>query len=403
VSVCRSCGATPLEPVVSLGAIPLVNALVEPGERSEEPRFPLDVDRCPNCSLCQLETTVPPEVLFRDYTYFSSYSDSFVAHARAFASDAIRDLRLDAGSFVVEAASNDGYLLRSFVEAGVPALGIEPAENVAAVARGRGIETLAVFLNREVAERIVSERGPADLVIANNVLAHVPDVNEFVAALGTLAGERGVVSVEVPYVRDMLERLEFDTIYHEHVFYFSLTALAELAARHDLNVTHVERLAVHGGSLRVSLSRRAATGPGVLELLAEEATWGVRDAEPYARFAEAVARLRGDVHELVADLASKGRVAAYGAAAKGVVLANTCGLDAALVRFVVDRNPVKQGRLLPGVRIPVLAPEALERERPDYCILFAWNIADEILSQQRAYRDRGGRFVQPIPAPTLLA
>jgi hypothetical protein len=392
-----------VQTVLSLGAMPLVNALVEPGETAPDPRYPLDVVRCPRCTLVQITESVPPETLFRTYSYFSSYSDSFLAHARRFAATSIAELALGAESLVVEAASNDGYLLQYFAQAGVPSLGIEPALNVAAVARGRGVETIAEFLDEGLAARIVAEHGEADLVVANNVLAHVPDLHGFVSALRTLAGEHGIVVVEVPYLRDLVDRLEFDTIYHEHLSYFTLTSLAPVLQANGLMVRGVERLTVHGGSLRVFASTGVAQDDAVEQLLADEGAWGVGARPRFDDFASAVDSLRAELHELVAGLVSSGAtVAAYGAAAKGVVLANACGLDTELVRFVVDRNPNKQGMLLPGVRIPVKAPDALAQDRPDYCLLFAWNLTDEILSQQSAYSEGGGRFIAPVPEPRVL-
>ena len=378
-----------------------MNAFRDPGDTSAEAVYPLDVVRCTTCTLVQLEHSVSPETLFRDYAYFSSYSDAFLEHARRFAEAAGRRLGRDA--LVLEAASNDGYLLQYFRQLGHRVLGIEPARNVAAVARERGIATVAEFLDQELARRVVAEHGPADLVVANNVLAHVPDPNGFVAALATLAGERGRVSIEVPYVRDMIDGVEFDTIYHEHLSYFSLTALARLVERHEVRLIRVERLPVHGGSLRIWLAASEAPDDAVGKLLDAEAAWGIDDEARYRTFAERVALARRGIAEFVADLCARGTVAAYGAAAKGVVLANTCALDAERVGFAADRNPHKQGKLFPGARIPVVPPETLRMERPDYCLLFAWNVADEIMAQQQGYREAGGRFVVPLPEPTVIA
>ena len=401
---CRSCGSRDVEPVLSLGKVPLVNALADPDGSGDDPRFPLDVVRCPVCTLVQITETVPPETLFRDYTYFSSYSQTFLDHAEAFAEKSIAELALAETSLVVEAASNDGYLLRYFVRAGVPSLGIEPAANIAEIARAGGIETIAEFLDVDLARRIVAGRGQADLVVANNVLAHVPDPHGFVGALGILAGADGRISVEVPYLRDLVDRLEFDTIYHEHLSYFTVTSLVRLLEPHGLTVRHVERLPVHGGSLRVSVGHGAEPAAAVEQLIAEEATWGVSDSARFAQFAGDVARLRAELNRFVTELTSSGAVvAAYGAAAKGVVLANTCDLGADLIRFVCDRNPHKQGKLLPGVRIPVVAPERLADDRPDFCVIFAWNVADEVAAQQAAYRAAGGRFITPVPTPQVLA
>jgi hypothetical protein len=400
---CRSCGARELAPLLALGSIPLVNAFIDPGEVEPERRYPLAIVRCPRCTLVQITETVAPETLFRSYAYFSSYSDTFLDHARRLAEQSMRELASKEDAFVVEVASNDGYLLQYFAAAGVRSLGIEPAENVALVARERGVETISEFLNEELAAQIVFDHGVADLVIANNVLAHVPDLHGFVGGLRVLAGDRGTIVVEVPYLCDLVDRLEFDTIYHEHVSYFTVTSLAQLFEPHDLAIVSVERLPVHGGSLRLRVAAGIAPDASVERVLAEEQVWGVGCPERFADFAEKVESLRVDLRAFVRGLVSSGAsVAGYGAAAKGVVLTNVCGLDSQLVQFVVDRNPHKQGKLLPGVRIPVRSPEALLDEQPDYCVLLAWNLADEIAAQQGEYRRRGGRFVVPIPVPREL-
>jgi hypothetical protein len=400
---CRACGERDVVPVLSFGELPLVNELVEPGERDAE-RFPLDVVRCRKCTLVQITETVAPERLFRTYSYFSSFSETYVEHARRLASWAVDTLGLEVGSLVVEAASNDGYLLQFFHERGLRVLGIEPARNVADVALARGIETVSEFLDLELAGRIVEEHGAADLVVANNVVAHVPDLHGFVAALARLAGRAGQVVIEVPYLRQLVDAVEFDTIYHEHLCYFSVSSLRPVLEAHGLTVRQVERLDVHGGSLRIHASTTGTADPSVDRLIAEESRWGVDDAARFERFATAVDALRGEVHDLVARLVDSGATfGAYGAAAKGVVLANVCMLDAGLVSFVVDRNPHKQGKLLPGVGIPILPPAALREKRPDYCLLFAWNLADEIAEQQAAYVAAGGRFIAPVPTPRVLA
>jgi SAM-dependent methyltransferase len=396
---CRACGEIAVEPVLSLGELPLVNELVD-RDAEEVERFPLDVVRCTHCTLVQITESVSPERLFRNYSYFSSFSDTYVRHARRLA----KQLGVGPDSFVVEAASNDGYFLQFVRETGATVLGIEPAENVASVARERGIETISEFLDCEIAKRIVAKRGAADVVVANNVVAHVPDLPEFIESLATLAGAHGRVIIEVPYLRDLVDAVEFDTIYHEHLSYFSLTSLERLLRRHGLAVRRVERLAVHGGSLRIHAATSDDRDDTVAKLLDEELTWGVGDPRRFALFAADVDSLRREVHVLVTELAGSGAtMAAYGAAAKGVVLANTCGLDARLISFVVDRNPHKQGKLLPGVGIPVRPPNALLAERPDYCLLFAWNLADEIAQQQAAYVAAGGSFIAPIPTPRVVA
>ena len=403
IAACRACNSARLDPVLSLGDMPLANSLLD-SAGDDEPRYPLDVVRCEQCSLVQITETVPPELLFREYGYFSSFSDTFVAHAGAFARRMHEELDLGADSLVVEAASNDGYLLRFFAELGVPVLGIEPALNIAAAATARGIETVGEFLDLELARSLVERRGRhADLVVANNVLAHVADLPGFVDALRTLVGDEGLVAVEVPYVRELVERLEFDTIYHEHLCYFSLTSLARLFAERGLAVVDVERLPVHGGSLRV-LARAEEARPAerVAALLAAEDAWGVADAGRYAAFARETDALRGAIATFAKGLVSDGaQIAGYGAAAKAVVLSNACGLDASLVEYVVDRNPYKQGKLLPGVRVPVRPVDALLETRPDYVLLFVWNIAAEVIGQQQAFVEGGGRFIVPIPKPVV--
>lgn len=406
IDECRSCGSPRLEAVLSLGRVPLANALPEPDE-PDGPRYPLDVVRCLQCDLVQITETVPPERLFREYAYFSSFSETFLEHARTFANRTVERLELAGDSLVVEAASNDGYLLRFFAELGVPVLGIEPARNVAAVATAAGIETVPEFLDGDLARSLVATRGRcADLVVANNVLAHVADLHGFVEGLRTLAGDSGLVSVEVPYLCEFVQRLEFDTVYHEHLCYYSLTSLARLFAAHGLSVVDVERLPVHGGSIRVlarAEDQDRDQSPRVAELLRQEQEWGVSDQSRYATFAREVEELRHAIGSLVRELAATGaRIAGYGAAAKAVVLTNTCGLDASLVQYVVDRNPYKQGRLLPGVRIPVRPPEALLESPPDYLVLFVWNIADEVIAQQQRFAEAGGRFIVPIPWPRVV-
>jgi hypothetical protein len=405
ISACRACGSAELEPVLSLGEMPLANALLDNADDPPEHRYPLDLVRCPRCWLVQITETVPPETLFREYSYFSSFSETFVAHAKAYAARMRERMALDTGSFVIEAASNDGYLLQFFAAAGIPVLGVDPARNVAAAATKRGIETLPEFLEPELARRIVATRGrTADLVIANNVLAHVADVHGFVGALAILAGESGVVSVEVPYVCDLVDRLEFDTIYHEHLCYFSLTSLQTLLAAHGLDVSDVHHLPVHGGSLRVLATANAGVrGANVAAMLEREQRWGIGNASRFVEFARATDEVRASIGALVRELVASGeRVAGYGAAAKAVVLLHACGLGRSEIDFVVDRNPYKQGKLLPGVRIPVRPPDQLLESPPGYVLLFVWNIADEVIEQQSRYLDGGGRFVVPIPRPTVI-
>jgi SAM-dependent methyltransferase len=411
VAGCRACGAAPLEPILSLGLSPLANALIHPQARERpEPRYPLDVLRCPACSLVQLSISVAPELLFREYVYLSSVSDAFVAHARAIAEHVINRRRLGTTSLVVEIASNDGYLLQHYRARGIPVLGIEPARNVARIARQqRGVETVEDFFGCDLATRLAAE-GRADVIHANNVLAHVPDLNDVLAGLRLLLKDDGEVIIEVPSLCDMVERLEFDTIYHEHVFYFSLTALNRAFARQGLRVTDVEHLGVHGGSLRVFARRSDGLGgletdgtAGVASMLDAEHAWGVDTPQRYGRFMGDVARLKHKLVDLVRDLKRQGRpIAAYGAAAKGTTLLNYCGLGPNELDYVVDRSPLKQGLLTPGTQLAIYPPERLIEMMPDFVLLLVWNFADEVMAQQAEYRRRGGRFIVPLPEPRIV-
>ena len=403
---CRSCGAGPGQLVLDLGVQPLANRLLRPEDLAKpEPRFPLHLFVCPSCWLLQLAELVSPAELFSEYVYFSSYSEAVVEHGRQAADRYISELGLGAHSFVVEIASNDGYLVRSFRAAGVPHLGIEPAANVAQVARDQDIDTLVAFFDSDLAERLANAGQRADLILGNNVFAHVPTPNDFVAGLGTLLKPAGRIVLEFPYLLDFLHKTEFDTVYHEHVFYFSLTALRPLFERHGLEIIDVERLAIHGGSLRLIAAHRGAFSvrATVSDLLAEESRRGVTTPGAYAGFAAQVAGVRDALHRMLDGLEQRNQtLAAYGASAKGSTLLNYCGLDHRRLAFVADRSPHKQGRLTPGTHIPIVAAEELARRRPDYTLLLTWNLADEILSQQQAYRSAGGKFIIPIPRPIIL-
>jgi SAM-dependent methyltransferase len=402
---CLSCGAGLLAAVLSLGRTPLANALLDEADLARpEPTYPLDLALCRSCSLLQLTESVPPEQLFREYSYFSSYSDTMLAHAKELAGQIVRGRRLGPESLVIEAASNDGYLLRNYQAAGVPVLGIEPAHNVARHAREvNGVPTRAEFFTAAFARQLAAEGLQADVFHAHNVLAHVPDLNGFVAGMREVLKPGGVAVVEVPYVKDLLDGCEFDTIYHEHLCYFSLTALDRCFGRHGLAVADVERVPIHGGSLRLFATPGVGRGPRVEALLAEEEAWGVATLAPYRAFAGRVERIRTDLRELLGRFKAEGkRIAAYGASAKGSTLLNYCGVGRETLEFVADRSPVKQGRYTPGTRLRVVPPERLLDVMPDYTLLLTWNFADEVLRQQAEYRRRGGKFIVPVPTPRVV-
>ena len=398
---CRSCGRSGLNSIISLGKTPLANALLTEDQLGQtESTWPLDLAWCPDCSLVQITEAVPPEMMFRDYAYFSSFSDTMVQHAKRIADRLAEMESLNDRSLVVEVASNDGYLLQWYKKAGVPVLGVEPARNIAKVAEAeKGIRTISEFFGRELAAQLVAGGEQADVIHANNVLAHVPDLNGVVAGFKTLLKPSGVVVVEAPYLGELIEHVEFDTIYHEHLCYFSLTALNQLFQRHGLAIVDVERLPIHGGSLRIFACHAGArpVGESVLTLLAEESRW-VFSEPKYRKFEQRVETLRSDLVSLLKQLKSENqRIAVYGASAKGSTLLNYFGIGSETIEYVVDRSTVKQGRYTPGTQLKIHDPAKLLTDRPDYCLLLTWNFADEILAQQKAYRDQGGKFIIPIP------
>jgi len=392
--------------VLSLGEQPLANALVAEAEvDGDERRYPLELAFCAGCALAQITVSIPPEELFTDYPYFSSYADAVTSNAETLTHRVMERRPLGPDSLVVEVASNDGYLLKHYVKAGIPVLGIDPARNVVADAEASGVPTLTAFFGKEVAEQLRSEGRRADVLHANNVLAHVPDINGVIGGISRVLADDGVAIVETPYVRDLVDKLEFDTIYHEHLFYYSLTSFRSLLNRHGLEVVDVERIPIHGGSLRVyaALSESATVGPAAEQLLAEESELGMSEIGYFEGFAARVKDLCRKLVELLDGLTAEGAsVAAYGAAAKGTVLLNAARVDARSIDFVADKNPHKQGYYMPGVHVPVVAPEAITERMPDYLLLLAWNFADEVMRQQSEYAARGGRFIVPVPAPTIV-
>ncbi len=403
---CRSCGAGGLVPVLDLGQMPPSDRLVtdEMLVSEEEPRFPLEVAFCPRCTLVQILETVPPEMLFgANYQYYASFSTTLLEHSRANAEELIERRDLDGRSFVVELASNDGYMLKNFLRRGIPVLGIDPAPGPAAAAERIGVATRKTFFTTELAEDLRSEGLAADVVIANNVLAHVADTNGFVHGIATLLKNSALAVVEVPYVRDLVDHVEFDTIYHEHLCYFSVTALDGLFRRHGLYLNEVRRLPIHGGSLRLYIEPVKRPGKSVKILLSEEKTAGLTGGEYYTSFAERVEELLQELRDMLLELKRRGkRIAAYGAAAKGTILLNALGIGTETVEFVVDRNVHKHGKRMPGVHVPILDPSELTGRMPDYTLILPWNFKDEILEQQAEYRARGGRFIVPIPYPRVV-
>jgi hypothetical protein len=398
---CRFCGSPLTTTFVDLGMSPLCESFVPP-ERldSMEPFFPLHVRVCDECFLVQLPECVAPEEIFVEYAYFSGYSTSWVEHAGAYVREMTEKLSLSSESFVVELASNDGYLLQHFLGTGIPILGVEPARNVAAVAVERGIPTLVDFFGDALARRLVAERGRADLVVANNVLAQVPDLNDFVAGVSLLLAPEGTATFEFPHLLRLIEGLQYDTIYHEHFSYFSLETVAAVLLAHGLEVYDVQELPTHGGSLRVFAGHREAhePTPAPAELVAAERDRGLRSTQTYARFAEDVKESKRALLDLLIRLRrSEATVAAYGAPGKGNTLLNYCGIRTDLVEFTVDRNPYKHGLHLPGTHIPIFPPEHLAEKKPDYIVVLPWNLFDEISAQLSYASEWSAKLVVPIP------
>jgi hypothetical protein len=400
---CRSCGSDRLEIFLDLGELPLPDALVA-DPSAPEARYPLDVAFCPDCTLVQIRQEVPPEQLFvENNLYFSSFSSGLLAHCREHAENLIASRGLGPDSLVVEVASNDGYMLKNFVERGIPALGIDPGPPQAAAAIAAGVPTLQEFFDADVARRLRAEGRTADVIVANNVMAHTPTLNSFVEGLSILLADDGIATIENTYVKDLIDHCEFDTIYHEHFSYFSCTAVDALMRRHGLKLLAVEHFpALQGGTLRWTVGR-GEVQDSARAFLAAEREQGLTDAAYYREFGARVAGIRRDLPALLGQLRAHGKtIAGYGAAAKGCTLLNFTGVDGELLDYVVDRNVHKHGLHMPGVHVPILPPERLLEDMPDFVLLVAWNYRDEIMRQQAEYLARGGRFIVPIPSPEIL-
>ncbi|MBV8091097.1 MAG: class I SAM-dependent methyltransferase [Alphaproteobacteria bacterium] len=405
ISNCRSCGSADLQIILDLGSHPIANALLSKDDLDRpEPKYPLMVAFCQACTLLQVTETVPPDVLYRrDYPYFSSSSPALLEHSAQHVDELVCKYRLDPNSFVIEVASNDGYLLHNFIERGIPCLGIDPADGPVARANAIGVRTIHDYFGSRCAEGLAREGKLADVVIANNVVAHVDDINDFVEGFARLLKPTGVAIFEFAYAADMIEQCEFDTIYHEHLFYHTLHGLTALFGRHGLCLNDVERLPIHGGSLRLTVSRTPARTDALEALFAHEAALGIDKLPFYNDFAARVRRLRDELAGLLVSERTKGRrIACYGAAAKGATLVNYLALGAGFFEFVADANPYKQDKFMPGQHIPIRHPDQLVTDQPDYALLLVWNFAGEVMRQQARYRQRGGSFIIPIPEPRIV-
>jgi SAM-dependent methyltransferase len=405
LTVCRSCGHRGLMPVVDLGRTALVDTLVPPEKLGgPENKYPLAIGFCSSCSLVQTLDTVPPhEVFHEDYTYYASFSETWLDHCRRNALNLIEMRKLDSSSLVIEIASNDGYLLKNFVERQIPVLGIDACPGPVRAARKIGVPTMHAFFDRDLAIHLAAEGQRADVVIANNVMAHVADLNGFVAGIRTVLKDDGVLVTESPYVRDLIEHNEFDTMYHEHLCYYSVTALDHLFRRHGLFLNDIERIPTHGGSIRSYVARHEDVKDSVGRILQEERAIGVDSYRFYETFGTRVEGIKQQMLDLLHELKRQGkRIAAYGASAKGSTMLSYLGAGPELIEFVVDRNVHKQGKFMPGVHNPIYGPEAIAQRKPDYLLLLVWNLKDEIMRQQDAFRKAGGKFIVPVPSPTII-
>jgi SAM-dependent methyltransferase len=403
---CRSCGHAGLELVLDLGNTALVDTLVTKERLNAfEAKHPLAVGICPKCALMQVLDTVPAEEVFHEeYTYYASFSTSWLEHCKKNVLQQIDRFKLDKNSFVIELASNDGYLLKNYVEKGIPVLGIDPCKGPVEAALKINVPTMHAFFGTDLANKLAAEGKKADVIHANNVMAHVADTNGFIAGIATILKDTGSLVTESPYVKDLIDHCEFDTIYHEHLCYYGVTSLKNLYARHGLYINDIERITTHGGSIRQYVSKKPGESETVKQLLADEKKLGIdRPSEYYSTFAARVAAIKAEMLKIVKDLKQQGKkVAAYGASAKGSTMLSYLGAGPDLIEFVVDKNVHKHGKFMPGLHNPIFDVTAVPEKKPDYLVLLVWNLKDEILKQMAPYRQAGGKFIVPVPTPTIV-